>query len=67
MAISTGNRPKGLIVGMSAVDTVSPADGPPQKRPKAALRFLKPAKPKRRAKAKGSTLLAAVTKAAKGY
>lgn len=63
MAISTGNRPKGLIAGMSAVDTVTPAEGPVRQRPKAQPRL---PKSKRRAKAKGSALLAAMTKAAKG-
>lgn len=62
MAISTGNRPKGLITGMSAVDAVSPAEGPLRQRPKAQPRL---PKPKRRAKARGSALLAAMAKLGK--
>lgn len=47
--ISTGNRPKGLVVGMSATDTISPAEGPvkARQRPAKPPRLHLP-KPKRR-------------------
>ncbi len=70
MTISTGNRPKGLMhkglmVGMSATDTISSAEGPVKTRQRAAkpprLKLPKPAR-RKPPKPKGSAVLASLAK-----
>ena len=66
MVISTGNRPKGMVVGMSATPSLTVAEGPTKPRQKAA-RPPKLALPKRRKPklGKGSSALAAVLRMTK--
>ena len=65
MPISTGYRPKGMVAGMSAVDTITSAEGPVKPRQRAAkppkLKLPKPAK-RKPPKPRGSAVLAALSK-----